>query len=157
MAQSTVELSSLYSALVSSRQEIRILHLYPAADPTDQVQCRLETVSLESASMPQYEAISYVWSELIGIASITVNSELVEDAPASAVNVLRQFRLRSTTRKLWIDALCINKADFGEKSLQVAMMNEIYRRTETTLIWLGSGDDTTKSVLNQFETLSKSV
>jgi len=36
-----------------------------------------------------------------------------------------------------MDALCINQEDDAEKSHQVAMMGEIYRKAETVLAWLG--------------------
>ena len=106
--------ASLYGPLDPNRQEIRILHLCPATSLTEPVQYHLEMVSLQSDPRPQHEAISYVWSEHVGMAPITVNDKLVEDAPASAANVLRQFRLESATRKIWINALCINQADIEE-------------------------------------------
>lgn len=40
-------------------------------------------------------------------------------------------------RVLWADALCINQADTAEKSIQVAMMRDIYQGGRRTLSWLG--------------------
>jgi hypothetical protein len=47
---------------------------------------------------------------------------------------------------LWIDAVCINQTDDREKSIQVAMMDIIYRRANRVLIYLGESDgrDTTR-------------
>jgi hypothetical protein len=38
---------------------------------------------------------------------------------------------------LWVDAVCINQQDNREKSRQVAMMGEIYKRASQVLTWLG--------------------
>lgn len=113
--------ASIYNPLDADSQEIRILYLYPSASPAGPVQCHLETVSLQDGPTPKYEAISYVWSEHVGTTTITINGTLVKDAPASAVNVLKQFRTETDTRRLWIDALCINQANIDERSSQVAM------------------------------------
>ncbi|KAK3374253.1 heterokaryon incompatibility protein-domain-containing protein [Lasiosphaeria ovina] len=38
----------------------------------------------------------------------------------------------------WIDQLCINQEDAQEKSVQVALMGELYRTASTVAIWLGA-------------------
>ncbi|KAK3313393.1 heterokaryon incompatibility protein-domain-containing protein [Apodospora peruviana] len=38
---------------------------------------------------------------------------------------------------LWIDALCINQQDLGERSQQVSRMKEIYDHAASLFIWLG--------------------
>ncbi|KZM20903.1 hypothetical protein ST47_g7943 [Ascochyta rabiei] len=37
----------------------------------------------------------------------------------------------------WIDAICINQADDEEKTLQIKLMNTIYRQADKVLVWLG--------------------
>ena len=149
--------SSLYRPLDRTRKEIRLLHVRPSTNLTDPVEGDLEVVSLESEARPQYEAISYVWAEVSGTAPITINNVLVEDAPASAVKVLRQFRLRSEVRNLWIDAICINQGDVVERSDQVGMMSQIYRSTTTTLVWLGDADDMSEAALRDIIWISKEI
>ena len=41
---------------------------------------------------------------------------------------------------LWIDAICINQADTEEKSYQVAMMDQIYNKANSVIVWLGRDD-----------------
>ena len=41
----------------------------------------------------------------------------------------------------WIDAICINQADLGEKSRQVPRMGQIYSSAFMTLMWLGSFEE----------------
>jgi hypothetical protein len=38
---------------------------------------------------------------------------------------------------LWVDAICINQHNNQEKSHQVSMMGEIYKRDTQVLAWLG--------------------
>ena len=44
---------------------------------------------------------------------------------------------RPQTLVIWIDYICINQEDNDEKSAQVGMMANIYKRAESVLIWLG--------------------
>jgi hypothetical protein len=127
----------IYQPLDKDKREIRILHL-KANNTFDAIlDCTLEIVSLLSDSNPEYEAISYCWSEVIGHETIRLNGRPF-DAPGSTAKVLRQ--LRKSKRKilhdfrkdsvydrcLWIDALCINQADLIERSSQVSMMGDVY-------------------------------
>jgi len=43
--------------------------------------------------------------------------------------------------RLWVDALCINQHDLQEKSDQVRMMGEIYRRSWNVMVWVGPEKD----------------
>ena len=49
------------------------------------------------------------------------------------------IRLRDVekSRTLWIDAICINQCDLQERSQQVGIMRQIYKRSKKTLVWLG--------------------
>lgn len=45
--------------------------------------------------------------------------------------------------KLWVDAICINQRDLGERSRQVRRMGDIFSRALIVTIWLGELSDTT--------------
>jgi hypothetical protein len=47
---------------------------------------------------------------------------------------------------LWVDALCINQSDVGERSHQVALMADIYKRCERVLVWLGPQEPNTDAI-----------
>ena len=49
-------------------------------------------------------------------------------------SALRQLRLMSSPRTLWIDALCINQNDVQERNHK---MHQIYSRAKNALVWLG--------------------
>jgi hypothetical protein len=60
-------------------------------------------------------------------------------------------------RLLWIDAVCINQNDTTEKSIQVTMMDIIYKRASRVLIYLGESDGPdTETVMDCFARRSSS-
>jgi hypothetical protein len=64
---------------------------------------------------------------------------------------LCDLRDESRVSRLWVDALCINQSDLGEKGTQVAMMGNIYVAADRTVIHLGRPDRTDDSVLRNLE------
>lgn len=42
--------------------------------------------------------------------------------------------------RIWADAVCINQANFGERSAQVSMMHTIFARAHTVLAWIGEAN-----------------
>ncbi|EEU33466.1 uncharacterized protein NECHADRAFT_98482 [Fusarium vanettenii 77-13-4] len=64
-----------------------------------------------------------------------------------AGNALRCLRLPDGPRTLWIDAICINQTDLGERSAQVGRMCDVYSLASRVIIWLGpAADDSTLAV-----------
>ena len=63
---------------------------------------------------------------------------------------LRRLRRTVEPRWLWIDAICIDQNIIAEKSQQVAMMGEIYKRANVVLIWLGEPDVKIKTPIRDF-------
>ena len=50
-------------------------------------------------------------------------------------------------RLIWEGALYINQQDEWEKNVQGAIMCDIYKRAEKTIIWLGHASDTSDATL----------
>jgi hypothetical protein len=50
---------------------------------------------------------------------------------------MRHLRSRDTPRTLWIDAICINQVDNGERTSQAQKMRSIYERASRVIVWLG--------------------
>lgn len=67
--------------------------------------------------------------------------------PQNLYIALQHIRSHDKTRTFWIDALCINQLDAAEKSAQVPKMQEIYRRSNEILIWLGPERDGSASAI----------
>ena len=53
---------------------------------------------------------------------------------------LQHLRHTYEPRVLWADAICIDQANTGEQSHQVAMMSDIYRMATKVVVWLGPED-----------------
>ncbi|KAI0427763.1 HET-domain-containing protein [Xylaria sp. FL1042] len=133
-------MSIQYRALSRDRSEIRLLRLLPSSG-TQYARipcCRLLQTSLRNA--PRYKALSYAWG------SATTNRVIMVDGigiriPENLFNALITLRPPKFEILIWVDYLCINQRDDMEKSWQVALMGDIYKRAHEVLAWLGLGDD----------------
>ncbi|KAL1647158.1 Folylpolyglutamate synthetase [Diplodia intermedia] len=105
---------------------------------------------------PEYEALSYVWgsSERTHAVMLNQHSFAIQSNLHDALEHLRHELTRSgkSTRKIWIDAICINQQDKMEKSSQVMIMGDIYANASRVLVWLGKADNFSKIA---FDTLAK--
>lgn len=112
----------------------------------------------------EYEALSYVWGSQAdpaharifspasglperGIVSITQNLEIA----------LRHLRQAATSRRLWIDALCIDQRDNKERSTQVSIMGKIYASADRVIAWLGEDANGSEEALVLLQHASEQV
>ncbi|TPX19109.1 uncharacterized protein E0L32_011182 [Thyridium curvatum] len=157
--------TSIYEPLSDARQ-IRLLRLSPGRSFTDPLDCRLHVEVLDQGEGDEilpYIALSYVWgAQKIKVSKskpppptppqqqqhqqqqqqhincegvyipITWNLDL-------ALRSLRENRL-AEEHYLWVDSICINQSDLRERSLQISLISDIYRRAQYTVIWLGPGE-----------------
>lgn len=115
---------------------IRYLLLQPG-ESGDPVVCSIHVTKLEDST--PFEAISYVW----GTSELTEPIECDDKTLYITVNLrnaLLAVRRLDEARALWSDSICINQVDNEEKSRQVSLMAEIFRKSTRTLICLGSND-----------------
>jgi hypothetical protein len=156
----------LYGHLNDRRREIRILKLLSLPQINKTLQCEMTTVSLED--VPKYIALSYVWGDVGDTTEIAVDGKIrhVTSNLASALESI-QRRLYSDEETeegplnlpsfLWADALCINQSDDVEKTNQVQMMGDIYRKAALVISWLGRGDEQTALALHTFKFLDREI
>jgi hypothetical protein len=129
----------------------RLISILPSSSYSDPVHCLIKPVNLadldfgseDEEGASSYDAVSYVW----GVASLT--HTLYCDNPNSHLlitkrlyNILLQLRedqRQRRSKRLWIDAICINQGDLLERSSQVQFMTHIYRRAARTHVFLGEG------------------
>ena len=121
---------------------IHVMTLYPASGLDDTIQGDLEIAPLDNSS--NYAALSYSWgmdkdgdvtlSRLISMSgkTLAITQNLFEG--------LRRIRDQVVSKRIWIDAVCINQDDIAERSAQVAQMAEVYSCATHTIIWLGEGE-----------------
>ncbi|OJD34667.1 heterokaryon incompatibility protein or allele [Diplodia corticola] len=122
-----------YPPLDQLLRQIRLIRLHPAS-PEDPIECSIYVASLNNN--PEYEALSYAWGEAGGGVEIQLNGKpfTISICLSSA---LRHIRNEAETRVLWVDALCINQQDYGEKEHQVKIMGMVYRKCKIGLLWIG--------------------
>ncbi|KAK7225101.1 hypothetical protein V2G26_013104 [Clonostachys chloroleuca] len=129
--------SSLYANLKISGRQIRLLTIL-STEP--EISCRLEVAELKGEL--SFNALSYVWGDPRVTKAILVNGHriLVTINLVSALEYA-PYHLRkskhATSKKLWVDAICINQEDIAEKSRQVSLMKHIYSQSDIVLCWLG--------------------
>jgi hypothetical protein len=152
---STSTLAEVYENLKVDSRNFRVLELQPSNDKTAPIVCTLKSVRLDAEtgepSQP-YEALSYVWglreaAELIKCNNISV------PVKENCLEALHQLRRPSTTRLLFVDAICINQRDNNEKGEQVAIMGDIYAGAKCVLAWLGANDGGMNLVFQDFRRL----
>jgi hypothetical protein len=138
--------SPIFDTLNDPRNQIRLLTLAPSSNHDADICCCLEAFEPHCSTMPEYEAISYVWGELSPTFDITINNQPFK-VSGNLQTALRYIRDHSAPRKLWIDALCINQSDNAEKHHQICQMDSIYTRASDVLIWLGEADESIDKAL----------
>lgn len=125
--------------------EIRLIRLLPGSGP---IEC--EFLAADITTRPSYEALSYTWGDPLERREILVRS------PSTFPTTTTTSRLSVTTnclaalynlrtaelRQLWIDAICIDQSNLGERHHQLSLMGGIYTAATCVVIFLGeAGDD----------------
>jgi hypothetical protein len=119
---------------------IRLLHVVPGEEDSP-IQCSLSFRGLDDTAVT-YFALSYVWGPSTDRQRITCNSHVTK-ITTNLHSLLHEFRRRGMKGNdldtpVWADALCINQSDDVERTTQVRMMQDIYKRAEVVIIWLGA-------------------
>ncbi|KAI9768924.1 MAG: hypothetical protein M1840_004520 [Geoglossum simile] len=148
---------------------------------TEPVVCSLKTFPLDGA--PEYNALSYTWGNPISVYESKEQADEAErlfeesrtiicnDKPFKVQLNLQHFLLMYRripvdfeltdlgglfrSKYIWIDAICINQESISERSAQVAIMGQIYRKASVTIMWLGRDDDYLMDAVKLIEVLSK--
>jgi hypothetical protein len=163
-----------YEPLAPRTSNFRYLELH-GGNEGDPIVCSLHYGFWQSP--PQYEALSYVWSNPVirttagevspdGAKSETLlaKAEADRDSMNQALcdgkrieigrnlrDALRAIRYSGKSRMIWVDALCIDQGSNEEKSQQVGMMSQIYARATKVIIWLGSDPAIEKALVSLTE------
>lgn len=142
----TENLHSIYEPLDPSKGEIRRFALYSSKQRTADIECSIETYSLNTVSNDDrayYTAMSYCWGDKRDIAFIHLTTDFDESrwrlfpVTRNLHNFLRQARRKRQSIWLWADQICINQADNMEKAYQIRLMGTIFRKAYHVYCWLG--------------------
>jgi hypothetical protein len=110
------------------------LHIHPG-HTTSVLECHLTAHSVDNH--PPFEALSYTWGDLTDICRISCDGKSIA-VTSNLKRALQQIRLPGATLTFWIDAICINQGDVDERSAQVQLMDVIYQKASTVVVWLGN-------------------
>lgn len=146
--------NSVYRPLETART-IRLLDLSPG-QPDDPIKFCLRHASLDDD--PYYDALSYAWGDPTDTREVSING-FPANVTVSLFTALRQFRYPDPgqTRTLWADAVCINQQDIAEKTVQVQLMAQIYKKAALVLVWLGPSLDGVDAFINALGPASELV
>ncbi|EME78526.1 uncharacterized protein MYCFIDRAFT_36749, partial [Pseudocercospora fijiensis CIRAD86] len=118
---------------------------------------RLEHIRLTDHVVPFYDAVSYSWGGDKEDRTQVVLDGLPFWIPTKAEQALRAVCLEHGHPRLWLDAVCIDQEEAREKSLQVAMMGEIYSKARRVLIWLGEDRGDTDPAIRSIRKLLEGI
>ena len=152
----TSEKSFSYKPLAKVANPIRLAVLLPAKERSASIKCLLCNELL--SNNPDYEALSYTWGDASQTRPIEVDGKTFH-AAETLVSALRQLRYKKEgkVRVLWIDALCINQNDNGEKGQQVRQMTSVYGQASQVVIWLGLESNTSTRAINFLHELTTTL
>lgn len=110
--------------------------------------------------VPEYETVSYVWGEPARQKTIRVdtsNGSYAMKVTESLATVLRYLRRPQHTRRLWVDAICLDQDDHAELSRQVPRMRDIYNLAKKATLWLGIADSSSSHAMGRLRYLGDQV
>ena len=125
---------------------IRVMTLHPASRFRSLIRCDLDAAPLDPTS--NYAALSYSWGmdkdgDISQSRTITISGKVLP-ITQNLFEGLRRIRDRAVSKRIWIDAVCINQGDIQERNDQVAQMGKVYSSATHVVIWLGEGESERK-------------
>ena len=131
---------------------MRLLLLLPG-DRNSTIHCTL-LVSTIGKSLGTFEALSYVWGGPGTTGTIVLGGRHIA-VTWNLECALRCLRHKTSTRLLWVDALCIDQTSTEEKSTQVPRMWAVYAFSRRALIFLGDEADDSNQALHLLHMISE--
>ncbi|KAF5581096.1 heterokaryon incompatibility (het-6OR allele) [Fusarium pseudocircinatum] len=118
-------------------REIRLALIYNGKWQ-DPISCVFKYTMIESHVPHSYSALSYVWGSSQATETIQIDGH-DHNISINLACAIRHLRDERNSVLVWIDALCINQRDIGERSSQVAMMRDIYASAQYVIVFFGHG------------------
>ena len=125
----------LYENSIIDQSSIRLVDILPGSED-DEIAVHFDVHPLSKVAT-QYEGLSYVCGKPDPAQNIIVNGVEAPVGP-NLFDALKSLRHRASTRRIWIDAICINQMSLNEKSKEVQKMGPIYGLAKTVNVYLGT-------------------
>lgn len=133
-----------YKKLDSSKDQIRLIRFLRNGNTP--LEFSLETVSKDDKI--EYYCLSYTWGDSTPTWPIIVDGASVSVAE-NLGNALQRINDEECVHLLWVDALCINQQDKGEKQQQLALMGGIYSNALAVFAWIGAETASSGNVIEE--------
>jgi hypothetical protein len=114
--------------------DTRILELDPG-QKQEPLKGSLQQVSISSPS--HYHALSYTWGQKEAAPHIIWIDGVECCVRHNLWEALKALRHPTTIITIWVDAICIDQENASERTIQVRMMDQIYRQAQCVHVWLG--------------------
>ena len=111
-----------------------------------------ELIPADLASAPEFSALSYTWDGQQRDRGILVNGSVLKVLNNIKI-VLPYLFDRYPSRCFWIDGICINQEDVGEKGVQVPLMRNIYSQAKECIVWLGESNESIDRTIDEIPML----
>ncbi|KAK7403523.1 hypothetical protein QQX98_010701 [Neonectria punicea] len=115
----------------------RVLEIQPSRNLDSPISCKLLDIDAKDPSA-EYDALSYTWGAPEFTETITLDGQHTKLVTPTLHSALQRFRHSLNSRRLWVDAVCINQDDDVDKAAQIPLMGNIYRQAACVLVWLGA-------------------
>jgi hypothetical protein len=137
----------LHTPLDLTEASIRLVEVLPA-DGSGIVRCKVRHATIEA----QYTCVSYVWGPAEDTHTVFLNGKRflvrhniweflktvsAEISPGRQLHANTLLDFESAATSLWIDALCIDQGNNGERNHQVQQMGDIFKGADSVVAWLG--------------------
>ncbi|CRK35802.1 hypothetical protein BN1708_006816 [Verticillium longisporum] len=96
----------------------------------------------------RFTALSYTWGTSRRSQTIMVNNE-VQYITFNLDHALRTLRSQNGSVVIWVDSLCIDQTNVGEKTHQVTLMHDLFYWAEDVHAYLGDSLDRSHPRYNQ--------
>jgi hypothetical protein len=122
---------------IDPKRHVRLLRF--SHDQTSlKVSYGLQVVPLTNLRLTHYKALSYTWGHAYGV---DIREIQIDGQPFFIRRNLFDFLASAASRDeyglFFIDAICINQLNHGERQYQVQEMARIYRNANEVIAWLG--------------------
>ena len=142
---------------LTQANEIRLLRLHPRNSRLATVDgpalpcCEILHTTLDRDT--KYSTVSYAWGKLNEYSPIVINERDCLMVTNSLFTALCRLGSEGTW-DCWVDQICIDQYNLAERSQQVQMIGEIFRKATMTFVWLGITDESSQSAFDLIQILA---
>lgn len=116
--------------------------------------------SLDDTRLIPFMTVSYTWGSIHSDERLNLNGHDVPilQSVAPLLHMLSSNSCPDFDSRhdyLWLDSICINQRNDGERASQVKLMRKIYGQASQTLVWLGEQSDDTDQAIDFLITLGQ--